>query len=547
MNTTLYGAIGQNSFILYNINIAASITGQGRSSIASAILLYEGLLANNVLFSSFDEIVQFIYNITHENRMFNDRDILDKDVSLEDCFFKVMTTCGYTWIPSEEEANSLWNMMANMSQEDLNRIYYKNNIYDFFNDSEAAKNAIRIILKTLDKPFLDPNKPPECIKEQLDVLYDIIHEYVYYGHPYMDKLSRVKTMIRKISILTDTDSTMVCFDGFYNYIKDVVIAGEEISLKGSNETITEVIDDYDFINDTFGEREIIISSGDKNDDLRYSIINTLAYVCGLLSRDYMNMYSKSYNGFENDKCLLILKNEYLFKNILLNFVKKQYVCFQENQEGNRVPIDKALEVKGMDIDKSTLKDSTRKTLKKVLLNDILIPEKLDAKRILTSIVKLEKEIYKSLSSGKKDYYKPVTIRPISSYDDPLKIQGILASMVYNHLKDDKMTPININDRNRIDIVKLNINKNNLEEIMIKYPDKFVKINDLMNEITKFKEKKEIPYIAIPVDAEMPKWLLPYIDYHTIINDNIRVFPYESIGLQRLGVKETNTTNIISIF
>ena len=56
---------------------------------------------------------------------------------------------------------------------------------------------------------------------------------------------------------------------------------------------------------------------------------------------------------------------------------------------------------------------------------------------------------------------------------------------------------------------------------------------------------EIEAIGLPLDVKLPPWLDPIIDYESIISDNIKGFPYESIGIQRMN-KEINYTNIVKI-
>jgi hypothetical protein len=59
-------------------------------------------------------------------------------------------------------------------------------------------------------------------------------------------------------------------------------------------------------------------------------------------------------------------------------------------------------------------------------------------------------------------------------------------------------------------------------------------------------KGSISAIAIPKDVVAPKWLSQFIDYTTIINDNIKNFPFESIGVVRGGKSNVNYTNIIKL-
>ena len=127
--------------------MATSITAQGRALVSSAGLLFESFLANSVKFGSLNEVVGFIDNIVNERpeRKFRDRDILDKDIEVENCFGKLILTCGFNWIPDEEEMDIIWKMLNNLDQEDINRIYYKNNLYEFMSNTSMIK-AVRYIM-----------------------------------------------------------------------------------------------------------------------------------------------------------------------------------------------------------------------------------------------------------------------------------------------------------------------------------------------------------------------------------------------------------------
>src|SRR5574344_1892044 len=213
----IYGILGQYSSMFYNLYVAASITAQGRASISHAITFFEQFLANNVKFSCLDEVIIFIENTIGETRTYDDNVVLDRNIKLEEAFRKIMLTCVFNWYPEEKELNIIWDIMSRLSQQDLNRLYYKNNIYDFC-DNAIPTAMIKEILCKLDKPFLDPNKPPKEIKIELDEFLSLVKEYVYYGYQTLDKIDRVCIMERKVSIITDTDSTIVCFDPWYHYV-----------------------------------------------------------------------------------------------------------------------------------------------------------------------------------------------------------------------------------------------------------------------------------------------------------------------------------------
>lgn len=270
--------------------------------------------------------------------------------------------------------------------------------------------------------------------------------------------------------------------------------------------------------------------------------------------------------------------------------KKNYASLVETQEGNKVPEDEQLDVKGIEaIHKSSKPLSTRKALKKILLEDILKTPVIDQLRFIKDIAIFEKQIMDSVKSGSKEYYKPVTIKSMSAYDDPLRIQGIKASIAWNMIKPSEAEGINLEERNAVNIAKVKINKAMVDKIRDDFPDIYQNMIDALNNEV-FKEYINIPKtnkkftelvakvkandpetcsmykievekgevklkklvgssinaVALPLDVKLPEWLEPFIDYDSIIADNLNGFPYESIGIQRLENNSISYSNIVQL-
>ena len=157
-----YGTIGQATSLLYNVNVASSITSQGRALVSSMTLHFEMMLNNNVKFGSLNEAIQYIDNIKNEGlqRKYDDRVILSHWITPEECFADLILTCGYRWVPSTSEMDIIWKIVNNLSQEDRNRVYYKNNLFEFCSNPYVF-NIIRTILHKLDEPVLTSASMPE--------------------------------------------------------------------------------------------------------------------------------------------------------------------------------------------------------------------------------------------------------------------------------------------------------------------------------------------------------------------------------------------------
>ena len=559
----LYGAMGNKSCILYNLYVASSITAQGRACISTAGTFFEAFLANNVKFIDLDEIVTFIHNVCDlETRRYNDIFILDRNISIEEVFNKLILTCDITkYIPTEDDLLIVWELLNNVSQVDLNRLYYKNNLYEFM-ENRYSLNMYVTIMQTLQSPFLDPNEPNDEIKEQLDDFCDLLKEWVYYPHIFIDKQQRYSSMIRSVCILTDTDSTLISLDAWYRFsleklrnvdmnIRTQVTDAHDFILNGSDTKIVDTIEktdiDYNFVDDEvvevkkYAEPFIIIPQ----ENIRYSVINILAYCLYNIVNDYMELFTINAIAVRVDKkCLLIMKNEFLFKRVLLEASnKKRYATIQELQEGNKVPEEKELDIKGMDIRKSTINPYTRSRMEKIIHEDILKADNIDLVHILKQLAIFENDIFNSLRSGEKLYCKPIKVKSIKAYDDPMRVVGIKQSIVWNALKDDDTPIIDLEQINNLDILKLNINKHNIEDLKIKNEYAYNKVINLMSSNKYF--EKGIDSIAIPKDQTFPDWMIDYIDYTTVINNNLSVFPLESLRIYR-GNNSNNYTNIISL-
>lgn len=559
---SIYGAMAQAQSIFYNIYCAGSITAAGRGSISASIMFFESFMANNVRFASLDEIIVFIDNIRSETRTPNDH--IFRQITLEECFTKIILTCGYKWLPTEREFTIVWDILSRCSQQDLNRIYYKNNLYEFC-DNPYIQNLLVNILVTLKAPFLNPNEPPEEIKGMLDELLFYLKEYVYYGYMILDKLDRIEFMFREVTMVTDTDSCMVTFDPWFNYCNNLT-AGIDMEIKHQqveiykrmkkddegNYDLVSVVEklerqrDFDFITKDIIERDAMISPVYvlPQDGLRHSIINVLAYCVYMLMLDYMVDYSKHYNSYQDGKkCCLIMKNEFLFKSLMLTNGQKNYASFQEVQEGNPVPKSEALGISGLPLDKVTVSKSTSKELKRIIKDKILDISVVDQMEVLKELAILEKKIYDSLVKGETQYYKPLRVKGAGAYDQPMRNQGIKGAVAYNALKGDNDEAINLDTPNSLLIIKTSITPKTVEKIKDSNPETYLKMKKLM-ESEYF--KKEIGSIAIPANLPVPEWISPFINYTEIIHNNLNNFPLESIGIHRFADKNVTYTNVLEL-
>lgn len=322
------------SAIYYNLYAASTTTAQGRSCISAAALLFESVLANNVPFGSLNEVVTFIHNVKNDyysmdnavdysHPHFRDFDWV-RNIPLEEAFFKVVTSCGFSWVPTDSEMGIIWNIMAQLDQAVLNRLYYKNNLYEFCSNPRIM-NQIMTVLSKLEAPFVDPNKVPDEVKDDMNLLFDLMYEYVYYHHQLIDRLEKMDALIRDVSILQDTDSAIISFDAWYNFVLNNTM-GVPMKIKNyefdpANEQLSHevIVDDYDFFNDQIIEEKRFIRPVVMipQDGLRHSIIAIMANIMGRFVNDFMYRYCCNSNSYllpdadipKGGFCMMLMKNE----------------------------------------------------------------------------------------------------------------------------------------------------------------------------------------------------------------------------------------------
>lgn len=578
-----YGVLGAPTSMYYNIYVAEAITRQGRSYISCSIMLFESFLANNIKFNNLDELITFINNVEHEKpkRKLIDDYILDRNITLDECFFKLMNTADMLiWVPTDEEMARVWEYLRGLSQEDINRLYYKNNLYSFAELPIVSDLIIKILKslggdvefdekgKVINNIFMDPNEPPKKIKEDLDLLVQLMKEYVYYPHFYIDKLDRIEYMQRDIVVVSDTDSTIISFDAWYRFIlgkvynidmpikhqkRDMVdvIKADEWGDRPLKEMVTYVEPefDYNFYTDEVIELERLVEpcSLVPQDTLKYAIINIIAYICSDLVVDYLAEYCKLTGSYEEGtKCRMIMKNEFYFLRAMLTVSRRNYADVQALQEGNIIPkgIKSQLAIMGLPINKSTLSEDVKRRLQHILYEDVLTADKVDQVHIMKQLVIFEKEIYNSIMNKELKYYKPDNIAAMSSYKkDPLSVNGILAAVIYNEMRTEDMPYINLDERNKIIKIKIEVNKKNVDKIKDSHPEEYAKLCKLLDHPVL---GAKVTTIGLPLGTAVPDWVLSFVDINTIINDQLKNFPLDSIGLKRLSNDSVNVSNIIQL-
>ena len=208
-----YGAEGQSSSFLFNINSAMSVTASGRGQLSTMLLCFENLFADNVKFWNMDEFFTFIDHIVQERSEWkydtweNLDSIPDRDTWVD----RYMNKFLHETLGNRSMVEAVYDAL---DDELRARTYYKTNLRAYLYDNEIPTELFESIadaksLKDKDgnpTDFIDPNVIPLGIKDDVDKLCDLTREFVGYRYSNVRYQDKARYMKRDVIIVSDTDS-----------------------------------------------------------------------------------------------------------------------------------------------------------------------------------------------------------------------------------------------------------------------------------------------------------------------------------------------------
>lgn len=513
-----YGAGGSDITYFYNLYCAVCTTATGQSMISTAVTCFENFFSDNVKFIDFDDCSQYITNILNEP--FNgDMSLVDDKKAHE--VFERLKAKFIEYKPNYDFP--LFNMIINLDQDNLNRLYYKNNLYDFARLPKVKK----LLFKIIDEVdlFLDPNKPPKEVISDLELLWSWMNEFVYYDYFAFNRIGRVTSDERDNIVTIDTDSAMICLAPWVDFMFDEVIKNDSRIMNKTYNTYTYNIngDDVKF---------------DGNKMLVYKICNSITYVASQVIGKHLKKFAITSGIPEEYHNRIHMKSEFLFRKMLLTMTKKRYMAKIMLREGT---LYEKTEVKGLDHLKSECNDFTRNFITK-LMNDEFLEKTNDeviVKNIVNGTRELAEAVRNSLEKGEKTFLTPKKCKEALAYKAPWSESAFRAAYAWNMIYPD----MGIEFPDTVDIVQLNIHKlEDIKDVKQLDPEVYNRIKRYIFE-SKIKEvqSKGITVLAIPKNIpEIPEWCRPYINYDKIINDNTtKMRPLlEALGIQIIQTSST---------
>ena len=503
---SIYGSFGNATSFIFNKYTAPSVTGTGQSLISTTCMAFESFMSNNVAFNNLNECMMYLYNISNDDY---DTDILP-DIPLNkveehiiDMFYRY----------EDRYYEPVHNYLQSIPQSALNKIYYKNNLYEF-TALEKPHNTLTKIMREC-KEFINPNKVPENVDGYMKELWSLYKTYVFYNHSPVDRIQRLKNDKRKCVVTIDTDSNMLNLHPWVEYVFENVVTD----------------DMYD---------------GRDKDTIKFIAINTMAYVITAMMVDVLYRYTDDAHVPEDFRSYINIKNEFLFTRMILSSKKKRYMSSVKLREGEIFSPEK-IDIKGLDFMKSTTSETVKKAYMNMITNRVLHAENIDLGGLLKDVAEFEDIINASLHRGEKEFLSPLSVKELEAYADPYRGQGIRAVHAWNVIYPEMTIELPA----KIDIVKVIDSPENMERLKDSNPEIYERImSGIINCSNEKISKKGFCVLAIPKNVKkVPDWIIPMIDYETISYNVLKkVFPIlESLGFKTLKTSKMEYfSNIIDV-
>lgn len=509
---SLYGALGMMMSFIFNLYTAPSVTSTGQSLISTTEQSFEYFMSGNVVFDSMNECVQYITNIIEQKPTMDDSFLNDVDIDTV-----------VEWIVSKFHKYKdtydviVYNILVELDQSTLNRLYYKNNLYKFSDHNEIRNLLTRIVENTVE--FKNPNDVPDVCEDEVQQIWNYYEEFVVYNFSPFNRIQKLVHGKRKTVVTIDTDSNMLNLDPWVQYMFNTIIDPN------------------------------VVTSQEEIDRLTFISVNTMAVIITKTVTKILAKYTEDSNVPEEYRHYVNMKNEFLFSFMLLANVKKRYITSVRLREGKEIYPEK-VDIKGFDFVKSGTSEEVMATYKQIVKKRLIETKNISIKDIMNDLQAIENDITGSLKRGEKKYITPASVNEFEAYSQGtiFQQQPVMATLAWNALYPD--SPIQLPAK--IDIVKVNLNT--LEKIeKLKNVDNVIynnAINNIVNSKNSQISKKLLYVIAIPKNIErIPEWIIPFIDYDTISGNVLEKFypVLDSLGMSTAKTsKREYFSNIINI-
>ena len=590
-----YGGSGAKTSSFYSKYSGPATTLSAQSVISTTQNMFEAFLADNYNFLNFEEWFDWIDCVlTEYEEEHQDLDIsFLHPISHEELAARF---CNHVIKLNDEEREMIVTAVSHFPEELVPYLYYKNNMIRFIKDHPMIQSYILAIFEktanltyiSLDddknpvdpnwiasipkeyrapyesgekkakdwnsfvnhKYFIDPNNPPEEIRNDLEILNQYMYDFVYTRYMAFDRIYRLKNFERDVVTVIDTDSNILSLDTIMEYLIETFFKDRQLNYYGRN-----------FLNNV------------------YIAINMITYFITYSVNDILLSYGKYANIPEEHRKRYNMKNEFMFGKLIIGETKKRYISSILLREGNIMNPPK-VDIKGFDFKKATCSEYAESIYKGIIKRRVLDCEGIDLHGMQKDVYQFRDEIRQSIERGDKRFLPNGNAKELAGYKNPNTVSTVKAVQAWNIIHPDNP----IEPPTKVSILKMNIFKeDDIKPLKKTHPEIYERIMDgIFNDTTgmfvkkewvptevhfvykkskdwwkeipqkyrkEYKEKgqrawnnfvadydgtignggyytytcKGLLVLAIPPNENIPEWAIPYIDMTTMVNNILAPF------------------------
>lgn len=512
LNNSFFGAAGQPQSIFFDPYFPSAIMYTGQIIIMTSIIVFEKL-TGNFYFDTLSDCMLYMDRILEQEYVYEDSLELDLLPSKQDLFELLESK----FEGKEFNIDVLKKAISHLTQEQVTKIYYKNNFLNFI-DNAVIKELLN---KLIDHTFLDVNEPSSELKPDIDLFWEYTKEFCMYEYIPTNRTEFCHYHTRKTVLVVDTDSNFLYNKPFTSKLREF-----------------------------FPEK---LANYEKDNNMKLSCINISMYIyTRLIGEGYEHM-GKMLNIDEKHRPVINMKNEFAYSRLLCTPAKKHYAGMLMAQEGIILTGSpaKRLDMKGLALRKSNVNKNIRTYFTDTLINKILIPENINLADVYNDFKQMEDNIRTTILNREITFAQPGKVNSIDQYVAPYQIQTLRGTLLWNALFPDN--PIQAPEK--VNFMKLKPLE--YQEFVKAIPEKYREsvINLYSKHVGKRVEDKKlsdypITILCIPKNCnKIPDFLIPFIDIDIMVHDQIKAAMeiLTPIDFKSLDILDKSfSTNIVNI-
>jgi len=522
---SFYGIQLLSGSFLYNPDTASYITLQGQELISEMMWTFERFLEDNPQFYSFNDFFLFVDNTIRRTVDINSiKEYITYIPSTRDVLHRLLELSSTLPNVSQRINNKKYSLFVSatkLNEQQRIQLYYANNLKALIKNNPKIIAMFRNIVKD-PEPFYTYSELTEEEKKKnikptlilnkhyttmLDFLSNIIIPLVYIPVTNYKRVYKYVNKRRKSVILSDTDSVMINLGHWFDRI---------------NQWAQLNIDD-------FNDMEHAIK-----------IVNSFVYIVTKVSQYAATLYCTQCHVPQNYHNLIEMKNEFLFKRMIIySNSKKSYAAHIILREGREMD---DMEWKGLKLTGSASSPIVQKMVRDFVEKNILKSPHVNPYELLKILKSYEDIIKNMVYEGELSLGRPTRFSE-SKYKNIYTNAGGRSCLIWNLLYPNN--PINDGDYGYMFTI-YPINKENY----IKISDPIIRERIIKNvfENSKYPElaNYDINYISIPKNNDVqriPDWIIPFINMEDLINIHLQplISLLPSLGLYRSRINSTTYT------